>query len=316
MPAESGPSFRFEARRARLDWRLLHSVDVDRLMRENDLDMLETTLVRARPNLPHARCPPGRASARSLTFPFLVLPSLRLTTTPRPVRPDHAKQETVAFGDVTVEDSRNLTVNNSRKILRLAQCQVEYLLHVQETLVSTRSAFEGAPRGAARVHRRQVPSRARARPRQGAQTRAANRAEGSQDVRGFGADPIGKPLEEILTGAIVSPGRTAKGPSLRAPGTASACPRRPWTRASCPPSPRSRARRRLRATAATEEEEEEEERAGFARRDGRQGCGEGDGATGRREGLRGQQPPPWRPRTPPARRRRRRSARGRRRWRR
>ena len=41
----------------------------------------------------------------------------------------------MAFGDVTVEDSRNLTTNNSRKIIRLAQCQVEYLLHVQETLV-------------------------------------------------------------------------------------------------------------------------------------------------------------------------------------
>jgi hypothetical protein len=34
-------------------------------------------------------------------------------------------QETVAFGDVSVEDSRNLTANNSRKILRLAQCQVD-----------------------------------------------------------------------------------------------------------------------------------------------------------------------------------------------
>ena len=43
MPTgEQSASFRFEARRARLDWRLLHSVDVDRLMRENDLDMLET----------------------------------------------------------------------------------------------------------------------------------------------------------------------------------------------------------------------------------------------------------------------------------
>lgn len=36
--------FRFEARRARMDWRLLHAVDVDRMMRENDLDVLESTL--------------------------------------------------------------------------------------------------------------------------------------------------------------------------------------------------------------------------------------------------------------------------------
>lgn len=38
---------------------------------------------------------------------------------------DPVAQETVAFGDVSVEDSRNLTANNSRKILRLAQCQVD-----------------------------------------------------------------------------------------------------------------------------------------------------------------------------------------------
>ena len=66
MPAESGPSFRFEARRARLDWRLLHSVDVDRLMRENDLDMLETTLVRIVTLLPRARYAPRRMDAQNL----------------------------------------------------------------------------------------------------------------------------------------------------------------------------------------------------------------------------------------------------------
>ena len=43
---------------------------------------------------------------------------------PSPSTSPPRQQETVAFGDVTVEDSRNLTVNNSRKILRLAQCQV------------------------------------------------------------------------------------------------------------------------------------------------------------------------------------------------
>jgi hypothetical protein len=43
--AEDQP-FRFEARRARLDWRLLHAVDVDRVMRENDIDALESTLAR------------------------------------------------------------------------------------------------------------------------------------------------------------------------------------------------------------------------------------------------------------------------------
>ena len=58
LTGEQSASFRFEARRARLDWRLLHSVDVDRLMRENDLDMLETTLVRIVTLLPAPVTPP------------------------------------------------------------------------------------------------------------------------------------------------------------------------------------------------------------------------------------------------------------------
>mgnify|MGYP006137933343 CR=1 FL=1 len=68
MPTgETGASsFRFEARRARLDWRLLHSVDVDRLMRENDLDMLETTLVRIVTLLLRARYAPRRMDAQNL----------------------------------------------------------------------------------------------------------------------------------------------------------------------------------------------------------------------------------------------------------
>ena len=51
--APATPEFRFEARRARLDWRLLHAVDVDRVMRENDIDTLESALVRhrARPSM-------------------------------------------------------------------------------------------------------------------------------------------------------------------------------------------------------------------------------------------------------------------------
>ena len=38
-------AFAFEARRARMDWRAIHAVDVDRVMRENDIDTLESVLV-------------------------------------------------------------------------------------------------------------------------------------------------------------------------------------------------------------------------------------------------------------------------------
>ena len=45
-PSDAPPAFAFEARRARMDWRAIHAVDVDRMMRENDIDTLESVLVR------------------------------------------------------------------------------------------------------------------------------------------------------------------------------------------------------------------------------------------------------------------------------
>ena len=196
-----------------------------------------------------------------MTFRARRVPRARLTTTPSRVRPDHAKQETVAFGDVAVEDSRNLTVNNSRKILRLAQCQVEYLLHVQETLVAhkerLRRCAEEAQRECIDAKSRLKHERVRAKELK-RELRTARKALRTYEV--LEQIRSGKPLEEILTGAIGSRGPDGEGSIAPGPGTASACPRRPWTRASCPPAPRSRARRNLRATAATEEEEEEEGR--------------------------------------------------------
>lgn len=59
--AATQQAFKFEPRRARLDWRLLSGIDVDRIARETDIDTLEQAL------------------------------------------------DTVAFGDVTVEDPRLLT---------------------------------------------------------------------------------------------------------------------------------------------------------------------------------------------------------------
>ena len=154
-----------------------------------------------------------------MTFPFLVLPSLRLTTTPRPVRPDHAKQETVAFGDVTVEDSRNLTVNNSRKILRLAQCQVEYLLHVQETLVShkerLRRCAEEAQRECIDAKSRLKHERVRAKELK-RELRTARKALRTYEV--LEQIRSGKPLEEILTGAIVFAGPDGEGSIAPGPG--------------------------------------------------------------------------------------------------
>ncbi|KAG0600897.1 hypothetical protein M758_11G069200 [Ceratodon purpureus] len=81
-----GATFVFQKRLARIDWRTVHTIDVDRVIREVDIDTLETVL------------------------------------------------DTIAFGDIQGEDTRNFTEANFVKIFRLAQLMVEYLLHVQELL--------------------------------------------------------------------------------------------------------------------------------------------------------------------------------------
>ena len=144
----------------------------------------------------------------------------RLTTTPRPrPHPPQRQQETVAFGDVTVEDSRNLTVNNSRKILRLAQCQVEYLLHVQETLVShkerLRRVAEDAQRECIDAKSRFKHERVRTKTLK-RELRTAKKALRTYEV--LEQIRSGKPLDEILTGAIVFAGPDGEGSIAPGPG--------------------------------------------------------------------------------------------------
>jgi len=74
--APATPEFRFEARRARLDWRLLHAVDVDRVMRENDIDTLESALVRHRARADRRRDRVFRPIQRQL-FPAPLRPARR-----------------------------------------------------------------------------------------------------------------------------------------------------------------------------------------------------------------------------------------------
>jgi hypothetical protein len=125
----------------------------------------------------------------------------------------------VAFGDVTVEDSRNLTVNNSRKILRLAQCQVEYLLHVQETLVShkerLRRVAEDAQRECIDAKSRFKHERVRTKTLK-RELRTAKKALRTYEV--LEQIRSGKPLDEILTGAIVFAGPDGEGSIAPGPG--------------------------------------------------------------------------------------------------
>jgi hypothetical protein len=69
------PAFRFEPRRARLDWRMLAALDADRIARETDIDALERALdtvsfgdisVEDPRHLSGAAAPAGAATARPL----------------------------------------------------------------------------------------------------------------------------------------------------------------------------------------------------------------------------------------------------------
>ncbi|MCO5568912.1 hypothetical protein L7F22_022614 [Adiantum nelumboides] len=75
----AAPPFCFQRRRARIDWRTLHAIDVDQIIREIDVNKLESVL------------------------------------------------DTIAFGDVQGEDTRNFTEANFVKLFRLSQLMVSNL---------------------------------------------------------------------------------------------------------------------------------------------------------------------------------------------
>ena len=204
-PSDAPPAFAFEARRARMDWRAIHAVDVDCMMRENDIDTLESVLVRPWlvPRVPSdGRVRPTTTFSRPLVVvgprrTLHVTEETRLRLTNQPTC--HRQQETVTFGDISVEDSRYLTTSNARKVIRLAQCQVEYLLHVQETLAAHKERLRGVAEQAqrdsieARADAQEHRVRARAARGELRKTRKALRTyEVLERVRS------GTPLEEIL----------------------------------------------------------------------------------------------------------------------
>jgi len=101
--------FVFEKRLRRLDWRLLHAVDLDRLIQKVDIDMLESAV------------------------------------------------ETIAFGDLEMEDTCNFTEHNFCKLFRLAQLIVEFLLYNEQMLSTSVTQL----RGERKQHVRQLHSQRR-----------------------------------------------------------------------------------------------------------------------------------------------------------
>ena len=132
MEVARSSTFRFEPRRARLDWRLLASVDADRIARETDIDSLERALDTvsfgdiavedprhlsgarplARPATQHSFAGARRASAG------------RQRAGVRAARPHSAQSADRRF-------RRSAAAPSMVKLFRLAQMMIEYLLHVQ-----------------------------------------------------------------------------------------------------------------------------------------------------------------------------------------
>ena len=100
-----------------------------------------------------------------------------------------------------MEDSRYLTTSNARKVIRLAQCQVEYLLHVQETLATHKERLRGVAETAqresitAKAESKEHRAKARCARTELRKTRKALKTyEVLEQIR------AGTPLEEILLG--------------------------------------------------------------------------------------------------------------------
>lgn len=164
VPAPAFPAFRFEPKRARIDWRLLHGVDVNSIV-----------------SIPPARAHNNSCSTRSMWvanvqvvcgMEWQILHKLRRVLCPcllsdcSNLKPYYAQftcalhpvirvvllqqrdidldtlekvVNIVAYGDIEAEDTRHLTELNFIKIFRLSQMMIEYLLYVQDCLQGSNS---------------------------------------------------------------------------------------------------------------------------------------------------------------------------------
>lgn len=130
-PSARSSAFRFEPRRARLDWRLLAAVDADRIARETDIDTLERALdtvsfgdiaVEDPRHLSGARL--ACAASQHDSLGALRLPPGRKRDAARRCGRHSAQSADRRPGFRGAGPSMV-------KLFRLAQMMIEYLLHVQ-----------------------------------------------------------------------------------------------------------------------------------------------------------------------------------------
>lgn len=188
--------FRFEGKRCRLDWRLLHGIDIHKVVGPRRARLAASAAERrARSSLSRARGP-ARGHARVHRHPATLANANTHTHTPQACThtthphahsictPHHHPKirdtdidaleraaSVIAWGDLEAEDPRQLSEANFVKAFRLAQLLVEYLLHVQaRARCASRAATHPVHSNACMLAPEARPARGRGRrrPRLGA----------------------------------------------------------------------------------------------------------------------------------------------------
>lgn len=130
--------FKFDSRRVRIDWRLLHGVDISKLVcqRAAGWGCWVWSVVRCRLKLALllmlATAPNTRTHCHTHQIQDTDLDTLE------------ALASCITWGDIEAEDSRHLTEGSFVKVFRLAQLLLEYLLYVQDTLKATNASLDAS----------------------------------------------------------------------------------------------------------------------------------------------------------------------------
>ena len=144
-PSSRATAFRFEPRRARLDWRLLASVDADRVARETDIDALERALDTVSFGDISVEDPRHLSGARPLAPRRSAAPPARGARRRAGSGPACGAARTHSARSADRRVGRSAAAPSMVKLFRLAQMMIEYLLHVQARGCAAARAQAGPP---------------------------------------------------------------------------------------------------------------------------------------------------------------------------
>lgn len=130
-PSARSSAFRFEPRRARLDWRLLAAVDADRIARETDIDTLERALDTVSFGDIAVEDPRHLSGAR-----LACAATHHAALGPPRAAPAPKRAAALCCGRHSAQSADRrpgfrVAGPSMVKLFRLAQMMIEYLLHVQ-----------------------------------------------------------------------------------------------------------------------------------------------------------------------------------------